>query len=122
MGVNLAKELVFLYMYPVYASFILSSHPVTGNYSWLSVDEQIISPCMSYLTKAAGSKGSRSLSLVFLSSFMEGPVNSSSIPVPIIATAVSINLTVMPATPDSVISACQQYGNKHSTCVPTRHT
>lgn len=84
--------------------FIL--HPVTGNYSWLSVGELIISPCTSSLMKAAGSKGSQSLSLIFLSCFVQGRVNSSVIPVPVIATAVSVNLTGIYAVPDGIAHAC----------------
>lgn len=101
MGVNLAETSSQLY-----ASFFLSSCPVTVNYSWLSVDELIISPCMSSLMKAAGSKGSQSPSLIFLSSFVEGRVNSSIIPVLVIATAVSVNLTGAHTVPDGVARAC----------------
>lgn len=106
MGVNLEKRVVLSYVYPVCAFSILSSHPVTGNYSWLSVDERIISPCTSSLMKAAGSEGSQSLSLIFLSSFVEGRVNSSIIPVPVTATAGSVNLTGIQAIPDGIALVC----------------
>lgn len=95
-------------MYLTCASFILSSHPATGNYSWLSVGKLIISPCGSSLTEAAGSEGRWSLDLIFLSFLLEGKVSSSIIPVPV--SAVSVNLAGIPMKPDGIMCSCSGVG------------
>lgn len=63
--------------------------------------------------EAAGSKGSWSLTLIFLSSLMEGQVSSSIIPV--LVSAVSVNFAGIPVNLDGIMCSCSDVGIRHVT-------
>lgn len=73
----------------------------------------MINPCGLSLMEAAGSKGSWSLALIFLSSLMEGHVSRAIIPVPV--SAVSVSLAGIPTKLDGIMCSCSDVGIRRVT-------